>query len=349
MIRKIALLFLLPILAITHYSCETDFDVTADYKEIAIVYGLLSQNDTTHYLRITKAFLGDGNALVYALNPDSSSFGTLIDVKLLEMSDTDVLREIIFDTVTIHNKDAGDVNYLDNKGDFYAPDQLMYKANAILDPARNYKLMVRNRSTGYEIESVTNLVLDFTITKPTAPANNLPKLDFKREPVSNQKIEWNSAANGRLYQPVIQFYYKETSLPNTADTILRFFEWIFPAVNSKSLVGGEKMIIEFSSEEFYRLCEEKVPYPDASVENNVNIRIADYFNLKFVVAGDEFSTYLDVNSPTTGLLLEKPTYTNIENGLGVFSSRYTKNRIVRVGDNIKKDLMNTTELHFFAN
>jgi len=349
MIRKIALLFLLPALAITHHSCETDFDVTADYKEIAIVYGLLSQNDTTHYLRITKAFLGDGNALLYALNPDSSSYGTLIDVKLLEMSDTIVLREITFDTVTIHDKEAGDANYLDNKGDFYAPDQLMYKANAVLDPTRNYKLVVRNRSTGYEIGSLTNLIQDFSITKPTAPANNLPKIDFKREPVSNQKIEWNSAVNGRLYQPVLQFYFKETSLPNTSDTILRFFEWIFPAVNSKSLDGGEKMFIEFSSEEFYRLCVEEVPYQDASVENSVHIRIADHFILKFVVAGDEFSTYLDVNSPTTGLLLEKPSYTNITNGLGVLSSRFTKKRIVRVGDNIKKDLMNTTDLHFFAN
>jgi len=37
-------------------SCETGFNAIADYKEIAIVYGVLNQEDTIHYLRINKAF-----------------------------------------------------------------------------------------------------------------------------------------------------------------------------------------------------------------------------------------------------------------------------------------------------
>jgi hypothetical protein len=66
---------LLFIVIITFVSCETDFDVIADYKEVAIVYGLLDQSEAVHYLRINKAFLGKGNAISYAQIADSSSFG----------------------------------------------------------------------------------------------------------------------------------------------------------------------------------------------------------------------------------------------------------------------------------
>ncbi|MBL4656314.1 MAG: hypothetical protein JKY33_10880 [Bacteroidia bacterium] len=44
-------------------ACETDFEVNAPWKDITIVYGLLNQNDSVHFIKITKAFLVEGNAL----------------------------------------------------------------------------------------------------------------------------------------------------------------------------------------------------------------------------------------------------------------------------------------------
>jgi hypothetical protein len=53
-LRQLVLLLLIP-LAFT--SCETDFELNAEWKDITIVYGILNQNDTAHYIRIQKAFL----------------------------------------------------------------------------------------------------------------------------------------------------------------------------------------------------------------------------------------------------------------------------------------------------
>lgn len=334
---KVLLFLTLPILMIFN-SCETDFDITADYKEIAIVYGLLSQNDSVHYLRINKAFLGDGNALTYAGIHDSSSYGNDINVVLIETNISGIQKTIQFDTSTIHNKE---------EGVFYAPDQLMYKANYVLDTKSNYELKVTHKKTGFEVTSITNLVQDFSITKPTAAANVIPKLDFKRDTVSVQKIEWNTAVNGRLYQPTLRFYFKETSF--TSDTITRYIDWVFPSSKASDLLGGKKLSVEFKSEAFYLLCEDKIPYADAAKEEDVNTRLVDHFDILFTVVGDEFSTYLDVNGPTTGLLLEKPSYSNINNGLGLFSSIYHKKLYTKVGDKIKADLQVKTDLHFFAN
>ena len=65
-------------------SCETDFDINADWKDITVVYGALNQNDSIHYLRIQKAFLGKGNVMQMALEPDSNLYPGNINVMVDE-------------------------------------------------------------------------------------------------------------------------------------------------------------------------------------------------------------------------------------------------------------------------
>ena len=41
------------------------------------------------------------------------------------------------------------------------------------------------------------------------------------------------------------------------------------------------------------------------------------------VGTTDLETYINVNQPITGIVQERPSFTNINNGLGLFSSRYT--------------------------
>jgi hypothetical protein len=327
------LLFLLTITVFT-FSCKTDFDVIARYKEIIVVYGLLDQNDTTHYLRITKAFLGDGNALVYAKDPDSSTLGSELKVNLLEIHSPSDFSTIVFDTVMIHDKDSGI---------FFSPDQKMYESDAFLDSSYTYVLKIKDTLSGQEVTSSTSLIQNFRIETPK-PGRK--EIGFTREVLSQQSFRWKSAVNGKRYQPILKFYFKETSNPN--DTIIRQVEWILASSISDGIEGGEDMWANYLNEDFYKLCESQIPYSDPVREDAVRVRLADHFNLSFTIVGDEFSTYLDLNGPTTGLLLEKPVYSNINNGIGVFSCHYVWNKSYKVNDLTKADLKNTTNLHFFA-
>jgi hypothetical protein len=45
-----------------------------------------------------------------------------------------------------------------------------------------------------------------------------------------------------------------------------------------------------------------------------------------IAAADELNTFINVNRPSTGIIQEKPEYTNIQNGLGIFSARYYKDK-----------------------
>ena len=50
-------------------------------------------------------------------------------------------------------------------------------------------------------------------------------------------------------------------------------------------------------------------------------RELENITLKILVAGTELNTFMDVSAPSNNVNQEKPAYTNIENGLGIFSSR----------------------------
>src|ERR1700722_992454 len=57
-------------------ACNNKLNIDAPYKDITVVYGLLDQNDSAHYIRINKAFLGIGNALTMAQQYDSINYPT---------------------------------------------------------------------------------------------------------------------------------------------------------------------------------------------------------------------------------------------------------------------------------
>jgi len=57
--------------------------------------------------------------------------------------------------------------------------------------------------------------------------------------------------------------------------------------------------------------------------------VVRYFNsidMLMTVGSEDLETYINVNKPITGIVQERPQFTNINNGIGLFSSRFTKIR-----------------------
>lgn len=272
-------------------SCETDFNPNAEYKDITVVYGLLNQNDSISYIKINKAFLGDQNAYVMAQYEDSSSYGNNLEVKVQEVGTNKVF---IFDTTTIFNKESGI---------FYSPNQVIYKCVTYkqLIVGNEYKLTIRNKKTGKLITSSTQLISPFSIIF-NGQTFNLP--------TSGKKvIEWKSAKYGKAYQFNLRFNYFDNGNP-------KYLDMIFPVSKSKDVYGGELMRVEFPSAYFFKTIQSNIPVIPGVVRNVGKIE------LKVSVAADEFSTYLDINAPSGSIVQVRPEYTNIANGIGIFSARY---------------------------
>lgn len=305
-------------------SCETDIDVTAEWKDITIVYGLLSQNDSVHYLKINKAFLGDGNSIEYAKESDSLSYFGNLDVTITEVSEDGATRTFHFDTVTVQ-KEPG----------LFAERQLVYKSvfdmpadltdnNNSNDKTYEYKLLIVNKVTGKEIKSETILVKDFSIQ---TPRTGQPTIDYLID--NPAQVKWKSAENARRYDVYIRFWFEEVF--NTTDTIDRYIDWNLGSIKSNTLNGGEELIIQYKPTAIYDIGNSLIPYTDAQKENSVTSRLTNIVEYTIVASGDELSTYIDVNGPTSGIIQDRPEYTNIDNGLGLFSARFVKKSPIMVG------------------
>jgi hypothetical protein len=58
-------------------------------------------------------------------------------------------------------------------------------------------------------------------------------------------------------------------------------------------------------------------------ENNTVVRKFLHLDLVMTVGTEDLNTYIKVNEPITGIVQQRPQFTNINNGIGIFSSRYT--------------------------
>ena len=114
--------FLLLLIASCIYilSCSNDLDLNAPYKNIPIVYGVLSNKDTNHYIRIQKAYN----------NPegDATQFAQVIDS--IYYKDEDILVQLVdknLKTWTLRRVDGNLEGYKRESGVFASSPNYLYK------------------------------------------------------------------------------------------------------------------------------------------------------------------------------------------------------------------------------
>jgi len=314
-------------------SCKTDFDVTADWKEIAVVYGILDKNDTTHYIRINKAYLGDADAIIMGWENDSINYENLT-VRLIELTETGTaVDSFLLEETTVGLEMLNDTGVF---GDIGNPLQKLWKTTETLDQSKIYRLRITNPATDNVITSETAIVKNFTIVQPSA--NPQSKITFigNNDAYSAYGLKFSKSAtdNGKVYEATLIFYYRDVNI-DTHDTTLQSVSWkqsAYVADVSESLIQ-----INIEGENFYNYIKTSVaPLPanykrligkgEYDVEHNGNFD--DHIDIIINVGGEELYNYIEINKPAaSGVLLDKPVYTNIEGGLGIFSSR-GKNSVI---------------------
>ncbi len=319
------LLAVIFILSLT--SCETDFNPNADPKDITVVYGLLNQRDTFTYLKINKAFLGNASAYEMAQNEDFSSYGTDLDVNMDELLNGSVTKTYHFDTTTIYNKEPGI---------FYAPQQVLYKCktynpespiNDSLKSDRVYNLIIKNKKTGKIISANTTLVDKFSIRRPSENTSSIEFVLPTSTIPGKAKIEWLSARGGKRYQVTMCIHYFESkngSLNEPKNLLVNL-----GTQTRKSFEGNTEMELEYLGLTYYESLKNNLVW---STTANTITRTPGIIEFVISVASDDLSTYIEVNEPSNSIVQVRPEFTNISNGIGIFSSRFnTQARKLNLG------------------
>jgi hypothetical protein len=309
--KKFTVSFLLVIMGISSgmvfQSCENELDLVAPYKEIGIIYGLLNPTDTVHYIRIQKAFLGEGNALVMAQNPDSVYYPDILDAKLQRVKNGSVIEDITLTRFTGPPLDAGT---------FPSTPNILYKTNGEkVYRDSDYRIVVVNTQTGYEMTAETPIIDSLNISRPKISSTQ-PIPWASQFPV---KVEYTTGKDGKVFSLTIRFWYDEEDIQSGVTT-RKYADWHFPNYIVKDSEVPEVVTLQIDGSDFFRFVGDALQ-SDPDVRRFVVTTSTDFI----INAGAKFlADYININSATTSILTTIPQYTNVTNGTGIFSSRYTE-------------------------
>ena len=301
--KKIYLL--VSVFTIIFTSCDTDFDVNAEWEEVTVVYGLLDAGDEmkTQQIKISKAFLGKMDALQMAQFADSINF----DQGELAVKVIRVKNNGIRDTITLD-----EVPTLRNVGVFN--DSIIvytFENNNFLNSNFEYELLIKNNITGNEVSSTTNIISGFNFDMGAGFPFGFIETWIPGNPsatkFSSTVVTWgNSTDNGVQYQIELIFNYNENDIAKN--------------LVYTSSVLEETNIFEFEGEKFFNFLKNEL------VKDPLIERKFLSIDLIMTVGSENLKTYRVINEEITGIVQERPQFTNINNGIGLFSSRFTKTR-----------------------
>jgi hypothetical protein len=323
-INKYLCFIFISLVLIVLNSCNEKIKLIGDFVETAVVYGLLDQADSLHYIKINRAFIGPGNALEIAQIADSSYF-TNVEATISEYLNGNLTRSWLLRDTILDNKDPNGV--------FYAPEQKVYYFKTMptgfngviqsstnpqmtsLNPQAIYKIDIVINNGAFSVSGETELVRG--ITSAAATQNFNFKFAINPGEYTSTGITVSSTGNSYVLNTQLKIAFNEWE--NNTYSEKSFF-W---KLGEADVLPSSSKIFTANGETFYDLMKS-----NCTENSSISKRTFKGVTIKITGGAEELYNFIAVNKPSSGLAQSKPTYTNLTatNGkrvIGIFSSRQT--------------------------
>ena len=326
------------------WGCSTEVDLTAPYDSLPVVYGLLEVDADTQWVKINRTWLGDGNQLVAAQIPDSSEYpeGSVM-AKIVELIPSES-GEIVGNELATGVEWMLQDTVLENKstdGIFFGPSQRVYYASMserALREDRWYRLEAL-LPDGSELKATTTMVQS-SAGSIERPPPNLSSYQMGFASVNPDgsatypsfPFRWTSAPGASRYAASLKVNFQERYYADDEFTLLDSVRdrTISLSLGTRQLNNPnntQTLEESFSGERFYSELATRL-------EVNPRIRrVLGYYDgdtqieraldFELQVANQDLAIYLDVNESTNSIVQERPLWTNVQGGIGLWASRTT--------------------------
>jgi hypothetical protein len=290
--------------------CSNDFDLTENWQDITVAYGLLDQSQPVQYIRVEKAFLDPSTSALTIAQISDSLYYDNITVELRAFRPNGSGGNVY----TLQRVNAEDEGFSREDGIFATSPNYIYKLNEQIDEDFTYRLVI-TKADGSTVEAETKICEDFDITSPYDVSVPMRFDSERNQPTT---FRWSSTSNSKFYNAKILVEIRETPVDNPNVTTNRKLVWNITDNIKPNANGLVSLAIPGTS--FYDFMGE-------SLESGYNRELIG-IELLVGAGAEDLMKYIEigtVNSGITGADLT-PTYTNLEgeNVYGVFSSRYYK-------------------------
>jgi hypothetical protein len=259
--------------------------------------------------------LGDADPSTYSKTEDSLYFKN-VDAVIEEIVNGSVINTYPLQETVLSDKTSGMFAY---------PNQKVYSFTAYpLNSSATYKL--KGTANGISLSATTALLSEtdpvFGNSGPSSFGRfwNIPgyiQLATSTNLNDGLTAKFRAPVGSREIRVDLIFYYDEEYEDGTIKTQNIRFNFGVQTFAEPNKLNEAEMV--FSPNRFFEQIASNIPDKDATP--GLKQRIPKYLDFEFGAIDEETFYYRDVNSPTSDVVQEKPNYTNIENGLGIFGSR----------------------------
>jgi hypothetical protein len=235
------------------------------------------------------------------------------------LTGSDTLQEIMIGNLDpgIFYEDSQKIYFLETPSNSFVENHT-YKLNVNV-PEKNL-----NFNAQTDLVNGTGLIFDF-LSKITLQLNGFRCADndlSTTDKYFDPRLDWKTTLNGKRYELILRFAYVEHFL--NGDTIQKFIDWDLGDQTSVNTDGGESMFKVVSGSSFFEMLKGRLSSYD--LEAQVEKRTFNSKAIEFILtAGNEdLNTYMQINEPVTSIVTERPIFTNVENGIGLFGSKFSR-------------------------
>jgi hypothetical protein len=289
-------LFVAVMAAALFASCETGIDINSDNQDVPVVYCVLNSADSFQYVRIQKTYLIDQAALDNPPEQDSMFFTGEIVITMERWSGDKVMETFRFLPTYEIPKDSGFFPYEKN---------ILFKARVNIVPNQIYRLYVYLGSKEKVLYAEASSMGILAVIDPMP----LPQRKISLYAGTSYTCRWQPVEDAGLYQVVLRFNYKETI---GGVTITRYLEW--PQAFASPGSDAEYLSNDISGSRFMHILDENIKSVNGMVREVVGL------DFRIISGSKEMKYYIESTAPSEGALMEKPVYSNISNGIGLFCS-----------------------------
>lgn len=285
------------------FSCDNTLKINAEWRDITVLYGILDPTADTNFIRIERSYLGDEPARNSFDEPDSLYYDEIV-VSLNWYQINNNQRGELAGSVEL-NADFN-IRDLNDNGPFTTEGYRIYPIPQAVPINSNfeYEVIVEKPGDGPTVSASTRVLDSFDIERPVT---FITPIEY------NQLLRWENSEKGiALYQAYYYFYYDEYNL-NTKETVTKVIKYAY---------GDEPQ--NTAKEDIERITSPAVfyDYIAARIEDDPNV-LRFFKKLKFEVwgANEDLVTYMNLNKPSNSINQNRPEFSNVENGTGIFASR----------------------------
>lgn len=307
-------------------ACDNEVDINSNFEEATLVYGLLDKNSDTQFVKVNRTFLDEQLSAIDLANQTERINYDSLTVSLTNKSNNEVipLEEII------KPKDPGI---------FSTEENILYYTTERIEPSTTYELKIV-KPDGSETFGETTTIDTITVINPRllfGPNSSVSFTNSNGNSIEDYKFIFRPDRLIGEFEVRLNFLYAErVNGRNFPKKVSVPIGRLFPEMlNPGESVPDISFI--YRGDLFFQAIEDQVPPSTEPTKKIINQE--RNIEIEIYAADRDYSFYRDLNGPLEGLAQTRPEFTNIDNGIGLFASRFSMVAVTQLNERTRNFLI----------